>query len=73
MFSVVNLPGDLDYRIARGFGSGLSQVFSVVSEIQVGKNFSVNGTYRGELRKLTPESGYEPPQHTLSLQVKAFL
>lgn len=73
VFSVVNLPGDLDYRVARGFGSGLSQVFSVVSEIQVGKNFSVSGTYRGELRKLTPESGYEPPQHTLSLQVKAFL
>jgi hypothetical protein len=69
--SIVNIPGELDYRIARGFGSGLSQVFSVASEIQIGKHFSVNGSYRAELRRVDMEN--LPGLHTLSLQIKAFL
>ena len=71
--SSVKLPGELDYRVARGFGPGLSHVFSVSADIQTGEHFSVNCSYRGELRRAIGEDNFGPGEHTLALQIKAFL
>jgi hypothetical protein len=71
--SYVTLPGEIDYRIARGFSSGLSHLFLISASIQVGKHFSVFGNYRGEIFKPQGQTAKIPPEHTVSVEMRAFL
>jgi hypothetical protein len=71
-FSYVSIPGDLDYRIARGFNSGTSHIISLISDFRIGKFFSVRGMYRGEFRKEV-NSKINSNQHIFSFEMKAFL
>lgn len=73
LLSYVPVPGDLDYRMARGLSSGLSHIISVTAAFQVGKHFSVSGTYRSEIRKLPGNSDYEKGEHSVVMEMKAFL
>ena len=71
--SIANLPSDIDYRMARGFSAGLSQVISISADVLTGEHFSIGGSYRGEMKKLPGLKEYEPPEHVFSIEVKAFL
>lgn len=72
-FSLVNLPENSDYRLARGFSAGSSHVFNVTIELQFGNHFSMSGSYRGELGKDPGSDSFDSKDHTVSLEVKAFL
>ncbi|MDR0305678.1 MAG: DUF2460 domain-containing protein [Chitinispirillales bacterium] len=71
--SYVPYKGELDYRMAAGYSSGISHILSFHSDIRVGNNFSLSGMYRGEIRRAASENAYAPALHLFSLQVKAFL
>lgn len=71
--SFAPLPGEIDYRMARGMSAGLSHVISVSTDFQIGKHFSLSGSYRGEMKKLAGKSDYEKGEHTVTMEMKAFL
>ncbi|MDG5814255.1 hypothetical protein QA601_04140 [Chitinispirillales bacterium ANBcel5] len=71
-FSRVPQSGDLDYRMAGGFSSGTSHVFSLFADVQTGNNFSVGGSYRGEVNKPYGSSTYGDFTHIFSIQARAF-
>jgi hypothetical protein len=71
--SVVTIPGELDYRIARGFESGITHVLSLTIDIQIGSHISIVGTYRGEFNRLLGVKDYGKIEHTASFEMKAFL
>lgn len=73
LMSYVPLPGDPDYRMARGMSAGLSHVISATANIQIGKHFSLSGSYRGEMRKINGNEKYEKGEHTVTMEMKAFL
>lgn len=70
VFSLVDVPASHDYRIARGFSSGVSHTISVIANVRAGKYFMVNGSYRGELYG---NGSDQPDEHVMSLEVQAFL
>jgi hypothetical protein len=72
-FSSVNIPENLDFRLARGFSPGLSHVITINVNLQFGNHLMLNGSYRGELRKLKNESSFDKGDHTVSMEIKAFL
>lgn len=72
-FSQVNLPANLDYRIARGFAAGTSHVISVTADVQTGKHFSIGGSYRGEMVRSAGADAFGPGNHVFSFEVKAYL
>ncbi|HEX2958491.1 MAG TPA: hypothetical protein VHO70_16770 [Chitinispirillaceae bacterium] len=72
-FSQVTIPGQYDYRIARGFSSGMSHVLSFTADFRIGKYFSVRGMYRGEFRKKTDQKELDNSDNVFSMEMKAFL
>lgn len=73
-FSVVTFPAGCDYRIAKGFAPGISHVISFSANARIAKNFSINGSYRGEILgkgRSSVSSGRS--EHLVSLEVQAFL
>jgi hypothetical protein len=72
-FSMVNLPGGHDYRIASGFASGLSHLITVMGNVRIGKYFSLNASYRGEIFQKRDGEPAEPPRHVVSMEMQAFL
>lgn len=72
-FSRVAIPGEYDYRIARGHLSGLSHVLSFTADVRVGKYFSIRGMYRGEFRKNSPQRTFDNRNNIFSMEMKAFL
>lgn len=70
--SLVNISGNRDYRIARGFASGLSHTITASASMQAGKYFMISGSYRGEI--FGEASGVRrPAEHVMSLEVQAIL
>jgi hypothetical protein len=72
-FSQVTIPGEYDYRIARGFSSGISHVLSLTADFRIGKYFSLRGMYRGEFRKKSDQKGSDNKDNVFSMEMKAFL
>jgi len=73
-FSLVTLPSGCDYRIAKGFAQGVSHVISLSGNARIAKNFSINGSYRGEiLRNRSSSDSSGRSEHLVSLEVQAFL
>ncbi len=72
-FSQVTIPGEYDYRIARGFSSGISHVLSFTADFRIGKYFSVRGMYRGEFRKSGNQKEFDNKDNVFSMEMKAFL
>jgi len=73
MYSFVPIPGELDYRMARGISAGLSHIASIAVNFQLGKHFSLSGSYRGEMNRPLGRSSFEKGLHTVSMEMKAFL
>jgi hypothetical protein len=69
----VGIPGDLDFRMARGFGAGLTHSIDISIDIKIGAHFNASASYRGELRKPAGQESYDKALHVVSLEVKAFL
>ena len=72
-WSVVPLPGDIDFRMARGFMAGTSHQASLSADIRMGERFLILGTYRGDWHKAVSRSGFDPANHLFSLEVRVFL
>lgn len=72
-YSSVNIPENLDFRLARGFSPGLSHVITISINLQFGNHLMLNGSYRGELRKTRHDSSFDKGDHSVSLEIKAFL
>jgi hypothetical protein len=72
-FSQVAIPGEYDYRIARGHLSGLSHVLSFTADVRIGKYFSLRGMYRGEFRKNSSQKAFDNRDYVFSMEMKAFL
>jgi hypothetical protein len=72
-YSVVPLPGDLDYRMARGFGSGIEHRVSITADVKIGERLMIIGSYRGDMRKIVGEVDFEPPNNVFSLEVRAYM
>jgi hypothetical protein len=72
-WSVVPLPGDIDFRMARGFMAGTTHQVSLSSDIRMGERFLILGTYRGDWHKAVGGSGFDPANHLFSLEVRVFL
>jgi hypothetical protein len=70
-WSLVNIPGTLDYRMAQGFSQGLTHTVDVVAHINVGTHFDMDFSYRGELGGVN--SYAKNGLHVASMQMKAFL
>ncbi|MFP4681971.1 MAG: hypothetical protein ACLFQB_15975, partial [Chitinispirillaceae bacterium] len=70
-FSHVPHPGELDYRMAGGYSSGVSHIVSLFADLRTGKHFNLSGAYRMETVKGIGEDRYSPASHVFSLQVKA--
>jgi len=69
-YSSVNIPGTLDYRMAQGFASGISQTVELNAHINFGTHFTTDVTYKGLFGAgAASKSGL----HTVSMQMKAFL
>ncbi len=73
MLSFVPIPGELDYRMARGISAGLSHVVSIAANFQIGKHFSLSGSYRGEMNRLPGKTTFEKGMHTVIMEMKALL
>lgn len=71
--SYVTVQPDHDYRIAKGFSSGISHLVTVMAGIRIGSYFSLNGSYRGEIFQGRNEEPSQPARHVVSLEVQAFL
>ena len=72
-YSVVTIPGTLDYRIAGGNDGGETQSITVSADVKTGNHLSINASYRTDFNKPIGAANYSVPSHTLSLEVKAFL
>jgi hypothetical protein len=72
-FSQVAIPGEFDYRVARGYQSGISHVLSLTSDIRIGKYFSVRAMYHGEFRKNSVQKVFDNRDNVFSMEMKAFL
>ncbi|MBN1128497.1 MAG: hypothetical protein JXA71_05895, partial [Chitinispirillaceae bacterium] len=72
-WSVVPLPGEIDYRMARGFMAGTTHQAGVSSDLKMGERMLVIGSYRGDWRKPLGAAGFEPANHLFSLEVRVFL
>ncbi|NLE01925.1 MAG: hypothetical protein GX640_18830, partial [Fibrobacter sp.] len=71
--SLVTIPGETDYRIARGFASGLTHVLGLTVDIQIGSHISIVGSYRGEFHRLLGVKDYRKSEHVANIEMKAFL
>jgi hypothetical protein len=72
-FSYVTVQSDHDYRIAKGFSSGMSHLITVMANVKIGTYFSLTGSYRGEIFQGDSEGSTQPARHVVSLEVQAFL
>jgi hypothetical protein len=72
-YSVVPLPGEIDYRMARGFFGGVSHQVTITTDIKMGEQLLIIGSYRGDLRKPVNASGFDPANHVFSLEVRVFM
>jgi hypothetical protein len=72
-FSYVNIPGEIDYRMAGGYTAGLSHVINVFADIKMGQHFSISANYRGELVKRLGQGNYDKMTNTMTMEVKAML
>jgi hypothetical protein len=72
-FARVNIPGMLDYRMARGYESGTSHRIELSANIDAGERFTITGLYFGELSRGLDEDDYGRALHTVSMEVKAQL
>jgi hypothetical protein len=72
-WSVVPLPGDIDFRMARGFMAGTTHQAIISSDLRMGERFLILGTYRGDWHKAAGGSGFDPANHLFSLEVRVFL
>jgi len=71
--SLVNIPGELDYRMASGYPGGLTHIVSVSADVKTGDHLSINLGYRTDFNKPFSAAKFLPASHTLSMEVKAFL
>ncbi len=71
--SLVDIGGELDYRMAGGLKDGLSHIISIFADLQIGKHFSLNAQYRGEFNKPYGEKTFDKGLHSVSMEIKAFL
>jgi hypothetical protein len=72
-YSQVAIPGEFDYRIARGYTTGTSHVLSFTADVRIGKYFSVRGMYRGEFKRNSSQSEFDNKDNVFSMEMKAFL
>ncbi len=72
-FSIVNIPGNYDYRIAGGFASGISHLININADVRISKYFMLNTSYRGELFRRGNQTGRKPDNHAFSMELQAFL
>lgn len=72
-YSVVPFSGDVDYRMARGFSSGVSHQALVTADVKMGERLLILGTYRGDLRRQPGDGSFGPANHFFSLEVRVFL
>jgi hypothetical protein len=72
-YSVVPLPGEIDFRMARGFLGGVSHQLTITADVKMGERLLVIGTYRGDLRKPVNLTAFEPANHVFSLEVRVFM
>jgi hypothetical protein len=72
-WSVVPLPGDMDYRMARGFMAGITHQAGISSDVKMGERLLVIGSYRGDWRMPVGAQGFDPANHLFSLEVRMFL
>jgi len=72
-FSLVTVPQEHDYRIAQGFASGMSHLITFMAHVRMGKYFSLNGSYRGEIFIKDKELPDRPARHVVSVEVQAYL
>ncbi len=71
--SMVDIGGDLDYRMAGGLSNGISHVMSIFADIKIGKHFSLNAQYHGEYNKPHGNKVFDKGIHSVSMEIKAFL
>ncbi|MCX7726117.1 MAG: hypothetical protein N2053_04635, partial [Chitinispirillaceae bacterium] len=71
--SFMNINENHDYRIANGFSSGVSHVINLNANVKIGKNFMLNGSYRGEYSVSLVNKEKRRNDHVVSLEVQAFL
>jgi len=72
-WSLVPFGSQSDYRMARGFRSGVSNQLTITGDVKMGDRLLVNGSYRGDIRKAPGESVFEAPNHVFSLQVRVIM
>lgn len=72
-YSVVPLPGELDYRMARGFSSGTAHRATITADVKIGERLMIIGSYRGDARKPIGFDRFEPANHVFSMEVRAFM
>ena len=72
-YSVVPLSGELDYRMARGFSSGIAHRATITADVKIGERLMIIGTYRGDASKPVGAAVFGPANHVFSLEVKAFM
>ena len=75
MYTLSKVPPDgaADFRMARGFSSGVSHQITVTADVKVGSRFLINGSFRGDIRKQPGKSDFEPANNVLSLQMRVFM
>ncbi len=64
--------GITDFRLARGYAFGFTQAFSILANVDVSKNVTLTGSYRGDL---PPENAPGYPTngtHVVAFEVKAY-
>ena len=59
--------------MARGISAGLSHVVSIAANFQIGKHFSLSGSYRGEINRPFGKTLFDKSLHTVIMEMKAFL
>jgi hypothetical protein len=72
-FSSIDIPGSLDYRMARGYAGGISHTIQALADINAGASVTLSGQYRGEFNRPWGERTFRRPLHTLSLEVRIAL
>ena len=72
-YSFVPIPGDLDYRMVRGFTSGTAHRVTITADVKIGERLMIIGSYRGDMSKPAGSIAFEPANQVFSLEVRAYM
>jgi len=72
-FAYVDVEGQLDYSLAKGFAGGMTHRIDSRARVQLGEHFQLSGGYRGSWEKPLNRDAFLRPLHALTTEIRAML